>query len=195
MLQVYQDGTVLREEYPGGRTALGIFWAIVQPLASAGFLVVGLSIFFGEDIVDWTPVTSALFPFLRATNDMFWFPQGMFMTFYGFFGFFVFGPLQLWIQTQNPGKGLTEFNRNTQRITKIVDNEVLDEIKFSDVQKVKFRWSSGQFLGQREIILEKKDGSEFFWQDVEAEQTTRAVMERRAAILSEFLDVDLEIED
>jgi len=40
------DGMILRERYPGARSFMGGLFACVQPLASLGFLIVGISAFF-----------------------------------------------------------------------------------------------------------------------------------------------------
>jgi len=195
MFSISEDGSTLREEYTGGRSIVSTFWAIVQPAASFGFLVVGVSVFLGENIVEWTPFTSSLLGFLRKSDDMLWIPQGAFMTFYGFFGLFLFGPIQWYILASNPGRGVAEFSKKTKRFTKIIDGEVLEDIKFDDIKAVRFEWSDLFILGKREVYIVKKDGENVFFQDLEAENFNKFVLEKRASVLSEFIDKDLEIDD
>ncbi|CAK0863513.1 unnamed protein product [Prorocentrum cordatum] len=169
MFKIAEDGSTLREEYGGGRSILSTFWAIVQPAASFGFLIVGLSVYFGDNIVEWTPLTASALGFLRKSDDMLWVPQGIFMTFYGFFGLFLFGPIQWYILFNNPGRGVAEFSKRTKRFTKIVDGQVLEDIPFDDIKSVKFEWSDLFILGKREVYLVLKDGKSVSFQDLEAE--------------------------
>lgn len=194
MWKVNNDGTVLQEKYPGARDFISIFWAIVQPGASAAFLIVGISAYLGEPIVDWNPITSQLLSFLRPLDGIGWIPQGIFMTFYGFFGLFVFGPLQWYLVFTNKGQGIAEFNRKTKRFTIIRDGELLKDMSFDDIQLVRFEWTNLSAFGAREIYLITKDGEEVHFMDT-VEELPKRVLEKRASMLAEFLGKDLDVDD
>jgi len=195
MFRMSEDGMVMRELYPGARDFTSIFWSIVQPGASLGFLIVGISAFFGEPIVNWNPVTKALLPFLSSLDGIQWVPQGAFMTFYGFFGFFLFGPIQWYLVFNNSGNGVAEFNKKTRRFTIVRDNELLQDMDFDEIAYVKFEYTNLAAMGQREVYLVKKDGIEVHFMDNWVEELPKRMLERRAAMLAEFLDKDLEVDD
>lgn len=195
MFKVSEEGNVMREVYPGARDFTSIFWAIIQPGASLGFLIVGISAFFGEPIVNWNPVTKQLLPFLSDLTGINWVPQGIFMSFYGFFGFFLFGPLQWYLVFTNKGNGIAEFNKKTRRFTIIRDGELLQDMDFDDISYIKFEWTNLAALGNREIFLVKKNGDEVHFMDSWVEELPKRILERRASMLAEFLDKDLEVDD
>jgi len=195
MFQSNEDGTIMREVYPGARDFTSIFWAIIQPGASLGFLIVGISAFFGEPIVNWNPVTKSLLPFLTNLDGINWVPQGIFMSFYGFFGFFLFGPLQWYLVYTNKGNGIAEFNKKTRRFTIIRDNELLQDLDFDEISYIKFEWTNLAALGNREIFFVKKNGDEVHFMDSWVEELPKRILERRASMLAEFLDKDLEVDD
>eukprot|EP00913_Durusdinium_trenchii_P004095 g3794.t1 len=152
---------------------------------SLGFLVVGLSAFFGEPIVDWTPITAQYLGFLRPSEGINFLPQGAFMCFYGFFGFFVFGPIQWYINIFNIGQGVCEFNKNDGMMYIVRNNEMIREVPLEDFQAVKFEWTNLAVLGARDEI--------HFMDDPEV--YSKFVLEKRAAKLSEFLNVELIVDD
>jgi len=195
MFKVNEDNTIMREVYPGARDFTAIFWSVVQPGASLGFLIVGISAFFGEPIVNWNPVTKQLLPFLASLDGINWIPQGIFMSFYGFFGFFLFGPLQWYLVFTNKGNGIAEFNKNTKRFTIIRDGELLQDMEFDDISYIKLEWTNLAVLGNREIYLVKKNGDEVHFMDSWVEELPKRILERRASMLAEFLDKDLEVDD
>lgn len=188
------EGTVLREYYPGARDFTAIFWAITQPAAAAGFLIVGISAYFQEPIVDWNPVTKQLLPFLRNLEGISWVPQGVFMSFYGFFGLFLFGPLQWYLVTTNKGEGVAEFNKKTRRFTIVRDGELLRDMSWDDIDIVRFEWTNLSAFGAREIYLITKENEEVHFMDT-IEELPKRVLEKRASQLAEFIGKDLDIDD
>lgn len=194
MWQSNDKGTVLQEVYPGARDFTAIFWALAQPAAALGFLIVGISSFFGEPIVNWNPVTAALFPFLARLDGISWIPQGIFMSFYGFFGFFLFGPLQWYLTITNKGEGVAEFNKQTKRFTIVRDGELLRDMSFDDIDLVKMEWTSLSAFGAREIYLITKDGDQVHFMD-SVDELPKRVLEKRASQLASFLNKDLDVED
>lgn len=194
MWQLSDDGMRLREIYPGARDFFSVFWAIVQPAASFGFLIVGLSS--NEsigNIVDWTPITSKYLYFLRPVEGIYWVPQGIAMTFYGFFGFFLFGPLQWWLNTTNQGEGFAEFDKKTRRLVVVRNDELLKDMSWDDIDKVVLEWTDLAF-GDREVSLVDLDGNKITVMN-KVEDLPKRILERRAAILSEFIGKELEVED
>eukprot|EP00420_Gonyaulax_spinifera_P025144 CAMPEP_0197897436 /NCGR_PEP_ID=MMETSP1439-20131203/42182_1 /TAXON_ID=66791 /ORGANISM="Gonyaulax spinifera, Strain CCMP409" /LENGTH=309 /DNA_ID=CAMNT_0043518067 /DNA_START=59 /DNA_END=986 /DNA_ORIENTATION=+ len=194
MWQMKSDGNVLQELYPGAREPTSIFWALIQPAAAFGFLVIGTSAYFGEPIVDWNPVTKALFPFLRNLNNIQWVPQGQFMSFYGFFGLFIFGPIQWYLVSSNKGRGCAEFDKRTRRFTIVRDGELLTDMSFDDIQLVRFEWTNLSAFGAREVYLITNDNEEVHFMDT-LDELPKRVLEKRAAQLAEFLGKDLDIDE
>jgi len=194
MWKTNKQGTVLREIYPGARDFTSVFWSIAQPASCLGFLIVGISAYFGEPIVNWNPVTKQLLPFLARLDGINWIPQGIFMTFYGFFGLFLFGPLQWWLVGTNKGEGLAEFNKQTKRFTIVRDGELLRDMSFDDIENVKMEWTNLSAFGAREIYLITKDGEEVHFMDT-VEEVPKRILEKRASELAEFIGKDLDVED
>lgn len=187
------DGMRMRDNFEGARNFWSIFWAIIQPAASLGFLIVGLSTKFGN-LVDFTPLTSQYLYFLRPTQDMFWFPQGVAMSFYGFFGFFVFGPLQWWLTVYNKGQGFCEFNKKTKRMVLVKDEELVKDLSFDDIDKVVFEWTD-LAIGDREVSVFDTDGNKIKIMDTTEDDWPKRILERRASQLADFLGKELEIQD
>lgn len=195
LFKINADGTILREDYPGGRDFVSIFWAIVVPCVCLGFLVVSISVFLDYDIIDATPVTASLFWFLRKNPAMQPWPQGAAMGFYGFLGSFVLGPFQLFMVLTNKGEGCAEFNKKNGLVTIIRDGEVKEQYEMDDIEKVKFEFSAGLLLfGNREISCIMSNGEEINFQDVSADPT-KATLEAKALQLCRFLNVDMEVNE
>ncbi|CAE7764023.1 ycf4 [Symbiodinium pilosum] len=194
LMELSEDGMILREKYPGGRSATSVFWAIVQPAVSLGFLVVGVSAYFGEPIVDWTPITSEYLGFLRPSEGINFLPQGAFMSFYGFFGFFIFGPIQWYINIFNVGQGVCEFNKNDGMMYMVRNGDMIREIPLTDFQAVKFEWTNLAITGSRDLYLVTQEGQEIHFMD-DPEVYSKYVLEKRASKLSEFLGVELLVDD
>jgi len=189
------DGMILRERYPGARNFFNGLFAMVQPLASLGFLIVGISAFFGEPIVDWTPFTSQWLWFLRPMEGINWVPQGIIMVFYGFFGFLLGGPVQFYRQWTNYGQGVAEFNKYDRMLYVVENGELIREVPFDNIDHVKLDWSTALFGGDREVKIITKQNAEVRFQGPLGDPLDKRVLERRAARLSQFLDTDLIVED
>eukprot|EP00930_Biecheleria_cincta_P029731 TRINITY_DN20650_c0_g1_i1.p1 TRINITY_DN20650_c0_g1~~TRINITY_DN20650_c0_g1_i1.p1 ORF type:complete len:285 (+),score=49.75 TRINITY_DN20650_c0_g1_i1:64-918(+) len=189
------DGMILRERYPGARNFMSGLFAIVVPFASLGFLIVGVSSFFGEPIVDWNPVTSQYLWFLRPMDSINWVPQGIFMTFYGFFGFFLLGPPMWYSQWTNLDQGVCEFNKYDRMMYIVKNGELIRELSFDDIDVVKLDWATALFGGDREVKIMTKQNVEVRFQGPLGDPLDKRVLERRAARLSNFLDKDLVVDD
>jgi len=186
------DNMIIREKYEGARDFTSIFWAIVQPAASLGFLVVGISTYVGEPIVDWNPLTKQFLGFLRPNEMIQWIPQGIFMSFYGFFGFFLAGPLQWWLVISNTGNGVAEFNKFTRKMTIVRDGEMVKDIDFEEIKTVVLEYTTMSPFGGREVYLIDTNGQEIHFMST-VDDLPKRVLERRASELANFLDVELDV--
>lgn len=192
MWKTSPDGKIIREQYQGARDFTSIFWSIVQPAASLGFLIVGVSTYVGYDIVDLNPVTSQLLGFLRPNEMIQWIPQGIFMSFYGFFGFFLAGPLQWFLVFTNKGTGVAEFNKYTRKFTIVRDGEMIKDMDFEDIKQVVLEYTTMSPFGSREVFLIDNNGQEIRFMDT-VDDLPKRVLERRASTLANFLNVDLDV--
>lgn len=186
------DGQIIREKYEGARDFTSIFWSIVQPAASLGFLIVGISTYVNEPIVDWNPVTKQFLGFLRPNEMIQWVPQGIFMSFYGFFGFFLAGPLQWWLVISNQGAGVAEFNKFTRKMTIVRNGEMIKDMDFEDIKTVVLEYTTMSPFGGREVYLIDSNGQEVKFMNT-IDDLPKRVLERRASELANFLDVELDI--
>jgi len=184
---------VMKDYYPGARDFWSIFWGIIIPPVSAGFLVVGLSAFVGYDLVDLTPFTAKWLGFLRLNPYINWIPQGAFMTFYGAGGLFFVGPSFLYFAITNAGSGVARFDKRTEVMQIIRDGELLQEERFDDMDKVVLCWSE-LLLGEREIYIVKNDGTEIRFMETYNDPPKR-VLERKAAELADFIGKDLDVNE
>nr|YP_009646399.1 hypothetical chloroplast RF4 [Chloroparvula japonica]QBX98163.1 hypothetical chloroplast RF4 [Chloroparvula japonica] len=90
---------VRRDRVVGSRSIENYWWASVLSIGSLGFLVAGLSSFFGFNIL----------PFLH-TEGITFLPQGLVMSFYGSLGIITAG--YLWLtMLWKVGDGYNEFNK------------------------------------------------------------------------------------
>jgi len=117
------------------------------------------------------------------------------MTFYGFFGFFLLGPPQLYTQWTNQGQGVAEFNKYDRMLYIVKDGELIKEVSFDDIDVVKLDWATALFGGDREVKIMTKQNVEVKFQGPLGDPLNKKVLERRAARLSDFLDKDLVVED
>lgn len=199
MFEEDEEGTYLRERYPGARDPPALFWASILPFTGSGFFIVGISTLIkengGQYLIDYTGLATpgSFFELLRPTAKMAFIPQGAFMTFYGFFAFFVITPLLWYLCWNNIGFGCAEFNKKTRKITVVKDEEVLKEWKFEEIGKVKLEYGYTA-LAPREIMLIKTDGSICNFMET-LEDQPRRVLEKKAAQLADFLEVELEMSD
>uniref|UniRef100_A0A7S2QGX3 Photosystem I assembly protein Ycf4 n=1 Tax=Zooxanthella nutricula TaxID=1333877 RepID=A0A7S2QGX3_9DINO len=194
MWKVSGDGSKIREVYEGARNPGSVFFSIFQPGASIGFLIVGLSTLLLENgypaIVDVSAWTKEAFPYLRPGMDTAWFPQGMFLTFYGLFGTFIFGPFQWWLMLFNKGKGCAEFDNKNKSLSIVKDDELISEVPFENIDTVVFEWSNTG-LGARTIyLLLKDDNGRIDFMSPNGEYS-KQVMEKKASVLSDFLKKEL----
>lgn len=194
MWQVSDDGERLRENYPGARDFIGLFWAVVQPAVSLGFFIVGISTYVGN-IVEWTPFTAKYFYFLTPIEGMYWWPQGVAMSIYGFGGFFLFGPLQWFLQATDQGAGFCEFDKQSKRMVIVRNDVLLKDMSFDDIGTVKLEWTD-MAIGDREVSVTDTEGNKISIMNADdIKALPKRILEKRAAILSDFLGKELEVEE
>mmetsp|Transcript_24856 Transcript_24856/g.55225 ORF Transcript_24856/g.55225 Transcript_24856/m.55225 type:complete len:273 (-) Transcript_24856:247-1065(-) len=187
-----KDDDVLRVIYPGARDLTAIFWSIIVPISSLGFLIVGASAGLGYNLVDLTPFGEYL-GFLKPGPAIKWEPQGIFMSFWGAGGLFLYGPFTWYLVLTNKGNGFCEFNKRTKRVTIIRDEECILDIGWNEVRAVKLTWQDLD-LGNREVFLILNNGNEVHFQD-KSEDPPKRLLERKAAVISDFMGKDLEVDD
>lgn len=192
---ISEDGNLLTEHYPGYRSFNSAFWALLQPLAAFGFLVVGVSTYVGQPIVDMNPITQQLIGFLRPLETVQFFPQGIFMCFYGFFGLFLFGPPQWYAVIKNYGYGLAQFNKEDKSFVMIKDGELIYDIKFDEIDKIKLRWAVLTLSAPSEVFLKLKDGREAHFCRIDNFDPEKWCLERRAFQISEMTGKKLDVTD
>ncbi len=102
---VTQASRVFRQEVLGARRFSNIFWASVSTLGGVGFLLAGLSSYFGVNLLK-----------VSDTSNLQFIPQGIALSFYGVAGTLV--ALYLWLtMLWNVGGGFNEFNYETGQVT------------------------------------------------------------------------------
>lgn len=189
---------VLLEPYSGARSWDLVFWATLVPPASVGFFIVGLSIWLRDQgqlpLVDMFPAVGQYFGNLRPTDEMTWWPGGMFMTFYGTGGLFLLSPLMLYGVFQNPGQGGAEFNKKTKKLTITRNGEVEKEVKFDDIDTIELEWSGGLFTGRREVYLKLNSGEPLYFMET-VDEKSKMVLEKQASDLAQFMGKKLNYVD
>jgi hypothetical protein len=168
----------------GERRASNYWWACIVLLGSSGFLLSGISAYYG----------SSLIPFLNLSNLSF-FPQGLLMSFYGSLGFllsFYWWFLIFW----NVGGGFNEFNKKDGFIRIFRwgypgKNRRIDlSYALKDVEAIKVELKQG-LDSQRTIYLKLKGKREIPLTGI-GEPLTLKEIEKQASELANFLQVSLE---
>lgn len=168
----------------GERRKSNFWWACIILLGSCGFLLSGISAFYGFNIL----------PFLNV-KDVSFFPQGLLMSFYGSLGFllsFYWWFLIFW----NVGGGFNEFNKKEDKIRIFRwgypgKNRRIDlSYSIKEVEAIKVELKQG-FDPQRTIYLKLKGKREIPITGI-GEPLTLKEIEKQASELANFLQVSLE---
>ncbi len=171
----------------GERRASNYWWACTILLGSFGFLLSGISSYFGTSIIPFLT--------LAAPQDVTFFPQGLLMSFYGSLGFllsFYWWFLIFW----NVGGGFNEFNKKEGFIRIFRwgypgKNRRIDLLySLKDVEAIKVELKQG-FDPQRTIYLKLKGKREIPLTGI-GEPLTLKEIEKQASELANFLQVSLE---
>nr|YP_010475838.1 photosystem I assembly protein Ycf4 [Corydalis pseudoadoxa]UVH70125.1 photosystem I assembly protein Ycf4 [Corydalis pseudoadoxa] len=169
----------------GSRKISNFCWACILLLGSLGFLLVGTSSYLGRNLI-------SLFP----SQQIFFFPQGLVMSFYGIAGLFISTYLSCTI-SWNVGSGYDRFDRK-EGIVSIFrwgfpgkNRRILLRFLMRDVQSIRIEVKEGLFP-RRVLYMEiRGQGSVPLTQS--EENFTPREMEQKAAELAYFLHVPIEV--
>ena len=168
----------------GERRTSNYWWACIVLLGSCGFLLSGVSAYYGSSFI----------PFL-IVKDLSFFPQGLLMSFYGSLGFllsFYWWFLIFW----NVGGGFNEFNKKEGKIRIFRwgypgKNRRIDlSYSLKDVEAIKVELKQG-LDAQRTIYLKLKGKREIPLTGI-GDPLTLKEIEKQASELANFLQVSLE---
>nr|YP_009258505.1 hypothetical chloroplast RF4 [Netrium digitus]ANI25545.1 hypothetical chloroplast RF4 [Netrium digitus] len=181
---IIQSETLWIELVIGSRRLSNIFWASLLFLGALGFLIVGLSSYFGKELI----------PFLSSKPILFT-PQGLVMCFYGIGGIFL--SLYLWCAILlKVGSGYNEFDRQEGIISVFrwgfpgENRRIRIRCLVEDVQAIQFKVN--EVLGSRPVISLKLKGQQDITLTPIEESLTLTQMEEKAAQLARFLRVPIE---
>lgn len=172
----------------GSRKISNLGWASVLLLGTSGFLLTGLSSYFGKDLI----------PFLYSSQEnikIAFAPQGLVMCFYGTAGFFV--STYLWCAILwNVGGGYNEFDREEGTITLFrwgfpgENRRIRIRCFIKDVKAVRIETQAG-LLSRNDIYIVLKDKQRLVFNQIEDSLTLKEI-EDKAVQLAQFLQVPLE---
>ncbi|HLO47783.1 MAG TPA: photosystem I assembly protein Ycf4 [Kamptonema sp.] len=175
---------LLRLEVLGSRRLSNYLFATIVSIGGTGFLLAGISSYLHINLL----------PF-ADTTELYFFPQGIAMSFYGVAG--VLLALYLWMTIVcDVGGGYNEFNRETGSIRLFRwgfpgKNRQVDIVcKTEDVQSVRVDIKEG-INPRRAIYLKLKDRREYPLTRV-GQPLALSEVENEAAQLARFLGVPLE---
>nr|YP_010712949.1 photosystem I assembly factor II [Corydalis ledebouriana]WDA93694.1 photosystem I assembly factor II [Corydalis ledebouriana] len=169
----------------GSRKTSNFWWACILLLGSLGFLLVGTSSYLGQNLI-------SLFP----SQQIFFFPQGLVMSFYGIAGLFI--STYLWCTISwNVGSGYDRFDRK-EGIVSIFrwgfpgkNRRILLRFLMRDVQSIRIEVKEGLF--PRCVLYMEIRGHGAVPLTQSEENLTPREMEQKAAELAYFLRVPIEV--
>nr|QUE28718.1 Ycf4 [Porphyrostromium japonicum] len=166
----------------GSRRISNYWWATTILIGGIGFLLSGLSSYFGKNLL----------PFIQSINLIF-IPQGILMIFYGTLGITV--SLFLWLTIfWDIGAGYNEFNKRKGIVTifrsSFPGKQIMLTYKLASIRAIKVNIKEG-INPKREIYLCTKDNREIPLTQV-AEPLALSAIESEAIELASFLGVVVE---
>ena len=179
-----ESSQILRQEVLGARRFSNFFWAGISTIGGVGFLLGGLSSYFGKNLLIVSDTTGLQFV-----------PQGIALVFYGVAGSAVAG--YLWgTMALNVGSGYNEFNKKLGKVTVFRwgfpgKNRRIELVnKIADVQAVKAEIKEG-VNPKRALYLKIKQR-----RDIPLTRAGQPIslsqLENQGAELARFLGVPLE---
>lgn len=186
MNQFEQNTELIRRYFiVGSRTFSNYWWASIICIGSCGFILTGLSSFFGQNIV----------PFINSNNISF-FPQGLVMLFYGLLGLLF--SLYLWFTLLwRIGSGFNEFNKK-DGIVRIFrwgfpgKNRRIDySYPINEIESIRVVIQEG--INPRRAIYMRLKGQKEIPLTRIGEPITLEELETQASELAKFLKVALEM--
>ena len=179
-----EEDLIKRDIIIGSRRFSNFFWAGILFLGGLGFLLTGVSSYYGKRII----------PFI-GSNELSFLPQGLIMTFYGIVGL----TLSLYITLTiiwNVGSGYNEFDKKNEliRIVRLgfpgKNRQILLVYPFNNIKSIKLNIQDG--INPRRIIyLCTKDEREIPLTQVEQPRSLE-ILETEASNLAKFLNINLE---
>lgn len=179
-----ESSQILRQEVLGSRRFSNFFWAGISTIGGVGFLLAGLSSYFGKN-----------FLIVSDTTGLQFVPQGVALLFYGVAGSAVAS--YLWgTMALNVGSGYNEFNKESGKVTIFRwgfpgKNRRIELVnKIADVQAVKAEIKEG-VNPKRALYLKVKQR-----RDIPLTRAGQPIslsqLENQGAELARFLGVPLE---
>nr|YP_010474857.1 photosystem I assembly protein Ycf4 [Corydalis decumbens]UVH69144.1 photosystem I assembly protein Ycf4 [Corydalis decumbens] len=169
----------------GSRKASNFCWACILLLGSVGFLLVGTSSYLGRNLIALVP-----------SQQIFFFPQGLVMSFYGIAGLFI--STYLWCTISwNVGSGYDRFDRK-EGIVSIFrwgfpgkNRRILLRFLMRDVHSIRIEIKEGLF--PRRVLYMEIRGQGAVPLTQSEENLTPREIEQKAAELAYFLCVPIEV--
>jgi len=168
----------------GSRRVSNFFWAFIILLGALGFLLVGISSYFGKDLI----------PFLSSQQILF-IPQGVVMCFYGTAGLFL--SFYLWCTILwNIGSGYNKFDKKEKIVSLFrwgfpgENRRICIKFFMKDIQGIRMEIQEGIY--PRRILYMKLKGQQDIPLTRIVENLTLREIEEKAAELARFLRVSIE---
>lgn len=168
----------------GARRISNFCWAFILLLGAFGFLLVGLSSYFGKDLI----------PFL-SSQQIFFVPQGVVMFFYGIAGLFL--SFYLWCTILwNIGGGYNKFDKKEKIVSLFrwgfpgKNRRIYIKFFMKDIQGIRMEIQEGIY--PRKIFYMKLKGQQDIPLTRIEENLTLREIEEKAAKLARFLRVSIE---
>jgi hypothetical protein len=179
-----KSSQILRQEVLGARRFSNFFWAGISTIGGVGFLLAGLSSYFGKN-----------FLIVSDTTQLQFIPHGIALSFYGVAGCSV--ATYLWVtMALNVGGGYNEFNKDSGQVTVFRwgfpgKNRRIELInKIADVQAVRADIKEG-VNPKRALYLKIKQRRDIPLTRA-GQPISLAQLENQGAELARFLGVPLE---
>lgn len=181
---MHEENLVKRDNIIGSRRFSNFFWAVTLFLGGLGFLITGISSFYGRKIL----------PFIDP-NELVFLPQGIIMTFYGIIGLTLSFYIILTI-IWDVGSGYNEFDKKNElvRIVRLgfpgKNRQILLVYPFNNIKSIKLNIQEG-INPKRIIYLCTKDEREIPLTQVDQPRSLE-ILETEASDLAKFLNIKLE---
>jgi len=176
--------TMIHYQVPGARRWSNYIWGLVLSIGGSGFLMTGLSSYFGVQLL----------PFFKISTIQF-FPQGLVMCFYGIIGLLL--GIYIWlIILWDLGEGFNEFNLQTGQIRIFRwgfpgKNRRIDlQYPIQDVQSIRVDIQEG--LNPKRVLYLRLRGNREIPLTRAGQPISIQELENQAAELAKFLQVSLE---
>lgn len=179
-----KENLIKRNIIIGSRRFSNFFWAGTLFFGGFGFLITGISSYYGKKILS-----------ILNISELSFLPQGLIMTFYGIIGLSLSFYISLTI-IWNVGSGYNEFDKKNElvRIVRLgfpgKNRQILLVYPFANIKSIKLTVKDG-INPKRIIYLCTKDNREIPLTPVEQPRSVN-ILENEASDLARFLDIKLE---